>query len=132
MRRVFADSLYWIAVSNPRDQWHTAAMQAGNVIRGSKIVTTEEVLSEFLTAFRYTPRLRTIVARRVTQIYQTTIVIPQSAQSFRAGFDLYQSRPDKKYSLPDCISMKTMRQEGIVDILTHDNDFTKEGFTVLL
>ncbi len=106
-------------------------MQAGNAIRGSEIVTTEEVLSEFLTAFRYTSRLRAIAARRITQIHQTTIVIPQSTQSFQAGFALYQARPDKKYSLPDCISMATMRQEGITDILTHDNDFAQEGFTLL-
>ena len=28
--------------------------------------------------------------------------------------------------------METMRQEGITDILTHDNHFTQEGFTILL
>ena len=132
MRRVFADSLYWIAVSHPMDQWHAAAMQAGKAIQGAEIVTTEEMLSEFLTAFRYTPHLRTIAARRVMQIYQSTTVIPQSAQSFRAGFTLYQSRPDKEFSMPDCISMVTMRQEGIIEILTHDGHFTQEGFTVQL
>ena len=132
MRRVFADSLYWIAVSNPKDQWHPAALLAGKAIRGAEIVTTEELLGEFLTAFRTTHNLRAIATRRVTQIYQTTTVIPQSGQSFQSGFDLYQARPDKKFSLPDCISMATMRHMGITDILTHDNDFTQEGFIVLL
>jgi predicted nucleic acid-binding protein len=131
MRRVFADSLYWIAVSNPMDQWHAAAMQAGTAVRGAEIVTTEEMLSEFLTAFRHTPQLRAIAARRVLQIYQTTRVIPQPAQSFQAGFARYLARPDKKFSLADCVSMVTMRQEGIIDILTHDDDFRQEGFTVL-
>src|SRR4051794_33237616 len=126
MRRVFADALYWIAVSHPMDQWHAAAMQAGKAIRGAEIVTTEEMLSEFLTTFRYTQHLRSIAARRVMQIYQNTTVIPQSAQSFQAGFALYQARPDKKFSLPDCISMATMRQEGITEILTHDKDFRQE------
>ena len=60
------------------------------------------------------------------------IVVPQSDHSFQAGFALYQSRPDKQYSLTDCISMETMRQQGITDILTHDNNFTQEGFTALL
>jgi predicted nucleic acid-binding protein len=32
----------------------------------------------------------------------------------------------------DCISMETMRQEGIADILTHDSHFTHERFAVLL
>lgn len=132
MRRVFADSLYWIAVSNPRDQWHAAAMKASHAIRGAEIVTTQEVLSEFLTALRYTPKLRSIAARRVSQIYATSVVLPQSDRSFQAGLALYQTRPDKKYSHIDCISMETMRQEGITDSLTHDDHFTQEGFTKLL
>jgi len=28
--------------------------------------------------------------------------------------------------------MEAMRQEGITDILTHDDHFTQEGFTILL
>ena len=33
-------------------------------------------------------------------------VIPQSRESFLAGLHLYRSRPDKGYSLVDCISMQ--------------------------
>jgi len=132
MRRVFADSLYWIAISNPRDQWHAAALQAGHGIRGAEIVTTQEVLGEFLTAFRSTARLRTIAARRVAQIHANVVVLPQTDQSFHEGLALYQARPDKAYSHTDCISMATMRQEGIADVLTHDAHFTQEGFIILL
>jgi hypothetical protein len=43
-------------------------------------------------------------------------VIPQSRESFLAGLDLYQSQPDKVYSLTDCIAMQTMRREGITGL----------------
>jgi predicted nucleic acid-binding protein len=43
-----------------------------------------------------------------------------------------EARPDKGYSLTDCVSMLVMRQEGITEILTHDIHFTQEGFTKLL
>jgi predicted nucleic acid-binding protein len=134
MRRVFADSLYWIALSHQRDQWHAAALKASHALQIAEIVTTQEMLGELLTAFRHTPLLRSIAARRVHQITADprVIVLPQSNHSFQAGFALYQSRPDKHYSLTDCISMESMRQEGITDILTHDNHFTQEGFTALL
>jgi uncharacterized protein len=134
MRRVFADSLYWIALSHQGDQWHAAALKASHVLQRAEIVTTQEMLGELLTAFRYNPQLRGIAARRVHQITADPhiIVVPQSDHSFQAGFALYQSRPDKQYSLTDCISMETMRQRGITDILTHDNHFTQEGFTILL
>jgi predicted nucleic acid-binding protein len=44
----------------------------------------------------------------------------------------YTKRPDKGYSLTDCISMLIMRQHGINEALTSDDHFTQEGFTKLL
>ena len=48
-----------------------------------------------------------------------------------AGLDLYRARPDKRYSLTDCISMQTMRKEGITEVLTNDRHFEQEGFRAL-
>ena len=58
-------------------------------------------------------------------------VIPQSHDSFVAGFNLYRARPDKGYSLVDCISMQTMGKEGLTDVLTNDRHFEQEGFRAL-
>jgi len=58
-------------------------------------------------------------------------VIPQSRESFLAGLHLYRSRPDKGYSLVDCISMQTMRQEGLTEALTNDRHFEQQGFRAL-
>ena len=41
------------------------------------------------------------------------------------------ARPDKGYSLTDCISMQTMRREGLTEILTNDRHFEQEGFRAL-
>ena len=59
-------------------------------------------------------------------------VAPQSHEAFMAGLTLYKARPDKGYSLTDCISMHAMRERGVSDILTHDEHFRQEGFIVLL
>ena len=32
----------------------------------------------------------------------------------------------------DCISMDTMRQMGLTEVLTNDHHFTQEGFTILI
>src|SRR5690348_585569 len=50
-------------------------------------------------------------------------VLPQSHESFLSGLDLYAARPDKGYSLVDCISMQTMRREGVAEVLTNDRHF---------
>jgi hypothetical protein len=60
------------------------------------------------------------------------IVRPQPHQTFLDGLALYKARPDKEYSLTDCIAMETVRQESITEVLTHDRHFTQEGFTILL
>ena len=59
-------------------------------------------------------------------------VHPQSRESFLAGLELYRRRSDKGYSLVDCVSMNTMRREGIVEVLTNDRHFAQEGYTILL
>jgi predicted nucleic acid-binding protein len=59
-------------------------------------------------------------------------VVAQSHDSFLAGLTLYERRPDKQYSLVDCISMNVMRKKRIHDILTHDRHFAQEGFRRLL
>jgi predicted nucleic acid-binding protein len=58
-------------------------------------------------------------------------VVPQSRESFLAGLKLYRDRPDKGYSLTDCISMQIMRREGLSDVLTNDRHFEQEGFRAL-
>jgi predicted nucleic acid-binding protein len=51
MKKVFADSFYWIALINLRDQWRSKALQVSRQIGDSKIVTTDEVLTEILNYF---------------------------------------------------------------------------------
>jgi len=135
MRRLFADAMYWIAIANHKDQWHAKSVHVMRSLGQATLVTTEEVLDEFLTYYSgHGPVLRNNAAQTVEDALADpqVIVRPQTHQSFLDGFALYKARPDKEYSLTDCISMEAMRQEGISEILTHDNHFTQEGFTVLL
>jgi predicted nucleic acid-binding protein len=135
MRRVFADAQYWVAILNDQDQSHPAARAATQALQGIPLVTTEEVLTEVLAFFcEEGPHLRQLASDTVRGLYAnpSLTVMPQSHASFLAGLALYEARPDKGYSLTDCVSMVTMRQEGISEILTQDGHFTQEGFTRLL
>lgn len=129
MKKVFADTFYWIALTDSSDAAHERARQITD-----DVVTTDEVLSEYLTFFCAAPEfLRREVALAVEDILQnaTVAVIPQSRESFLAGLRLYRARPDKGYSLTDCISMETMRREGLSEVLTNDRHFEQEGFRAL-
>jgi predicted nucleic acid-binding protein len=123
---VLADTFYWIALTSPTDAAHHRAHQVT-----ADIVTTDEVLSEYLTFFSKAPEsLRRQAANNVELILKdpSVRVIPQSRDSFLAGLELYRARPGKGYSLTDCISMATMRREGLSQALTNDRHFDQEGF----
>lgn len=135
MKKVFADSNYWIALINPKDQWRKQAVEVSNLLGSALLVTTDEVLVEVLNHFAE----RGFEARRVAVlniqeilINQQAEVIPSSHDGFVEGVALYLARLDKGYSLTDCISMNVMRERGITDVLTNDHHFSQEGFHLLL
>jgi uncharacterized protein len=135
VKPVFADTLYWVAITHRKDQWHQAAVSVSRALADCHVVTTDDVLTEVLAAFcEAGPLLRQRAATLVRNLHkkQTVTVHSQSRANFLKGLDLYQARPDKGYSLTDCISMAIMRQEGIAEVLTHDAHFSQEGFTTLL
>ncbi|MGC1649935.1 MAG: PIN domain-containing protein [Candidatus Sulfotelmatobacter sp.] len=130
---VFADTFYWIALANPKDDAHPRVLEFSRTLGSSLIVTTDEVLTEFLAFCASYSQLRLAAAGAVQDILGAAHVrvIPQTRDSFLAGLELYRARPDKGYSLTDCISMQTMRREAISDVLTNDRHFQQEGFRVL-
>lgn len=134
MKAVFADSNYWIAIVNTNDQWSEAAKSARSLLGDIFIVTTDEVLTEFLTALSSIEHMRRQAAKMVRGILENpnVKVIPQTRDSFLKGLDLYENRNDKEYSLTDCISMNVMRTESLVAALTNDHHFEQEGYNVLI
>ncbi len=45
MRRVFADTFYWIDLLNPKDQGYHEALSISKDLGASRITTTDEVLT---------------------------------------------------------------------------------------
>lgn len=135
MKTVFADTAYWIAAFRPRDQWRSAARNALRQLGPINIVTTDEVLTEFLASVSSGEpdvRLRAVRSVRALQNNPGVRVMPQSRESFRKALDRYEARSDKSYSLQDCVSMNVMEDQSIAEILTSDRHFEQEGFTVLM
>lgn len=135
MAAVFIDTAYLIAVYSRGDQWREAAIDAGRRLGDSDLVTTDEVLIEFLTAMSGTgPIFRDRAANIVSVILESdgVRVIEQSRQSFLNGLALYMRRLDKSYSIQDCIAMNVMEAEGITEVLTSDHNFEQEGFNILM
>lgn len=135
MKVLFADTLYFVALFNPKDQWHQHAIATSKLVGESKLITTENVLVELLNFYSsYGDKARLAAATQVEAILNSEMieVVAQDHEAFMAGLTLYKDRPDKGYSLTDCISMNVMFDRQVKDVLTHDEHFRQEGFNVLL
>jgi hypothetical protein len=132
MKPTFADTSYYIALLSETDDWHEAAVEWSERVLGRQVVT-EYVLVELGSALSkvrdrhlYVPFVEHLLAEPGTDF------TPASGDLFRRGLALFGKRPDKDWSLVDCISFVVMRQRRITDVLTLDYHFEQAGFRVLL
>jgi predicted nucleic acid-binding protein len=135
MKRIFADTSYFIALINRDDQLHDAVVKAQHQLKNAHMVTTDEVLTELLNYCSWRgDQLRDVAVQTVEGLRRDSRVTveEQSRSTFDGGINLYKSRKDKKYSHPDCVSFELMRRYGITEALTNDHHFKQEGFVVLL
>jgi predicted nucleic acid-binding protein len=132
MTPVFADTFFFLALINPRDAAHARAVAAANQ-RTGPLLTTAWSLTEVADALATTPD-RHLAAKILADLNQEPrdIVVPASPDLFDRGWRLYLARPDKKWSLTDCISFVVMQERNVTEALTADHHFEQAGFISLL
>ena len=134
MLRAFADTGYWIALLNPRDELHQSAVRLSRDYAFADVLTSEVVLTEFLNAFSdYGSALRHAATAAVTSLKGSgAVIVPQSSALFAQALRLYEKMNDTSWSLTDCSSFVIMETHHLSDALTHDRHFMQAGFQALL
>lgn len=134
MTTAFLDAGYLIALEAIDDQHHSAAVAHwdGWLRTRPKLMTTTFVIDEVVTWFsargRHTKAID--IARRMLSSKSVRVVYVDE-ELFMAGLDYLQRRPDKRYSLTDCISFVAMERAGVHHALAFDAHFRQAGFTLL-
>jgi uncharacterized protein len=125
---VFLDTYGLIAWINTRDAAHERVRSYLASYAGS-IVTTEWVLLEFADAFSLSST-KPFAIEAIKRIHRLPmfLVVGFDPAVYQAGFDLYEARSDKDWSLTDCISFTVMTQRGLSEALTADHHFEQAGF----
>lgn len=135
MKEIFVDTSHFVALLNPADQLHIKATSVEKENKHLRLITSDFISIEVLNYFSGFPDR---VKQRISLAIQSFMVDPEiniiecGRTEFRKGFELYSRRLDHGYSLTDCTSMNIMRERGIAEVLTNDNHFEQEGFTILL
>lgn len=136
---VFIDTGFLIALPNPKDALHEKARRWLKRC-DSPFITTEYVLWEAINALSAPQRRRHAAQRRrhaaiIAQWVQSNPkieLVEASTRWFQLGWQLFQARPDKFWSLTDCISFHLMNERGITEALAYDVHFEQAGFHPLL
>ncbi len=134
MLAIFADAAYYFRISQPGATSSTSRRSSAAATPSPQpIVTTYWVVQELADGLS-SPAWRSSFLRIFATIEsdgQTTL-IPFDQGLWRRGLDLYSRRPDKAWSLTDCISFVVMTDRGLTDALTGDHHFEQAGFRALL
>ena len=129
---IFADTGYFIGLLNPFDSLHPRAIGWSRLAR-EPICTTDYVLLETVNYFSK-PADRARVHALLTRL-QTDggcEIIAASPALFASGLQLHAARPDKEWSLTDCISFVVMQRRSLTRALAYDHHFEQAGFDPLL
>ena len=128
----FVDTYYLLALVNTRDKGHAVALRQSHGTT-HRLVTTMWVLVEFADALSAVDsRSNTARFLRGFQSQAFVAIVPPSRQQFESALNRYESRPDKDWSLTDCLSFLLMEERGISKALTADHHFEQAGFIALL
>ena len=131
MNACFADTFFYIAMLDKHDQHH---QRVNDFIRDFDgfYVTTRWVLAEVANALSDTPR-RAAASLLIHRLNDdpSTLIVKSSDLLFEQGMRLYTGRPDKGWSLTDCISFVVMWEHRMNEALTGDRHFQQAGFAPL-
>lgn len=129
---VFADTSYWVALVVKQDQYHECAQTWSLRITG-RITTTVPVLLETANILSK-PAWRAAGIALINHLGQRpdVTIVPLSSALWLRGWDLFTKRPDKAWSVTDCISFLVMEDSFLDAALTADEHFRQAGFRAVL
>jgi hypothetical protein len=129
---ILLDTSYLIALFDARDGLHPSAVAWSETVN-EPLLVTEYVLWETVNAFSHpADRAKAHALVALVRSEPDYEVLSASGEVFEAGLALHRARPDKGWSLTDCISFVVMQQRGLRQALAFDQDFEQAGFEALL
>jgi uncharacterized protein len=135
VKKVFADTSYWIALLNKNDQYHASALAIDSKLQDIEIITSDLVLAEVLNSFSSKGSfMRKLIAKYVNHLLNAKgySIIEQSRDQFINALRIYSRYADKDWGFVDCVSYCIMRDHHLTEVLTHDRHFRQMGFNTLL
>jgi predicted nucleic acid-binding protein len=120
------DTGYLIALEDADDDNHPAAVGFREM---PSLTTTSYIVDEVVTFFNVRGQHGKAVELDEALLLSPSVVMVHVGEGLLGrGLALLRERPDKRYSLTDCISFVVMRERGLSVAFAFDKHFEQEGF----
>ena len=130
--RIFVDTLFVVALINPRDQYHAKARELAAKYEDNPLLVTDAVLLEIGNGLARNYKQEAIDVIEDFLDSEEVQIVRLTTELFERAFDLYKKYEDKDWGLIDCISFIAMKDAGVTEALTFDQDFEQAGFKALM
>ena len=122
---VYLDTGYLIALEDADDDNHPAATEHQEGLREMPpLTTTSYVVDEVVTFFNVRGQHAKAVEIGEALLFSPSVRMIHVEEDLLArGLDLLRERPDKRYSLTDCVSFVVMRERQISTTFAFDRHF---------
>ena len=129
---ILIDTGYLIALIDPADELHGRALEWSRAASGP-FIHHQFIVVELLNYFSAS-RLRLEAHRRLAAVWNHPQIeyVPVDPALHDAAVDLHRKRPDKAWSLTDCVSFIIMTNRTMTQALTYDHHFQQAGFQPLM
>jgi predicted nucleic acid-binding protein len=132
--QIFVDASAWIALFDKSDQFRPRAATYWQRLQREQrlLITSDYVLNEAYTLIR---RGRSglpmaISLHNLVESSHLIDVVPVDPLLRAQGWELFIRYDDKVLSFTDCVSFALMRQRGLFEVFSFDEDFARAGFVV--
>lgn len=128
MKPYFADTWFFLALLNPDDSSHSSVRELVAAL-DRRVMTSDWIVVEVGDALSAPPQ-RHLLGALTSHLsgHHPYKIVGATRSQVRQGSELFMSRPDKAWSLTDCISFELMRRMGLEEALTADHHFEQAGF----
>jgi predicted nucleic acid-binding protein len=133
---IFVDTGAWIAISNPKDQYHREAVTIYNDLRHreTQLLTTDYVIDETVTRLRYDEnhRMAVLFLRHIEHLERAADVILAAIDNdlFLKAKALFRQYDSARLSFTDCTSFVVCRENHINEAFAFDRHFSIMGINL--
>lgn len=131
-REIFVDTGYLLALERRTDENHPQTLVHWRSLRDQglpRLITTTYVFDEVVTYLNSRSLHSSAVKMGKMLLASPSVeLVPVGEDLFSKAFELLERRPDKRYSLTDCVSFVLMHERAISVAFAFDKHFEQEGF----